>query len=118
MTQDLAEGGIEHGPMTIGQLFAGDAPITTNHSVCATDVDKYEVVLITAAGLDNDLTGITDGAKCVIAAQPALTGQDCPYYSGGHFNHAALVWPVALDTLAKRQEFFAGTPIMIGSISN
>lgn len=128
MANDLAAGGVVHGPMTITQLFAGEAPIGTNHSVALADLDKYQVVVLTPTGLSEtfDLVGDMDpalvlptqGINCVITAQPALTGQNCPYYTSGHFNHAALVWPAALDTLAKRKAFFAGTPIQIGSIHN
>lgn len=125
---DLAAGGVEHGPYTPEQLFAGDAPIVTGQAVAAVDIDKYEVCVLTASGLTNvfDFVGDMDpalvlptqGANCVIAAQAALTGDNCPYFSSGFFNHAMLTWPSALDTLAKRKAFFAGTPIQVGEITN
>lgn len=128
---DLAAGGVEHGPYTPEQLYAGDAPIVSGHAAAAVDIDKYEVCVLTAAGLTNvfDFDGSgtigtpgvvlpAQGSNCVIAAQAALTGGNCPYFSSGFFNHAMLVWPAALDTLAKRQAFFAGTPIQVGAITN
>lgn len=131
MANDLAAGGVEHGPMTISQLFAGEAPIVTGHSVALADLDKYQVVVLTATGLsetfDFDGSGTigtagvvlpVQGINCVITAQAATTGQNVPYFSSGCFNHAALVWPTELDTLAKRKAFFAGTPIQIDSIHN
>lgn len=39
-----------------------------------------------------------------------------PYYSGGFFNHAALVWPAGAPTLAARKAAFLGTNISIGSV--
>lgn len=128
MANDLAAGGVEHGPMTISQLYAGEAPIVTGHSVALADLDKYQVVVLTATGLsetfdfvgdmDPALVLPTQGINCVITAQAATTGQNVPYFSSGCFNHAALVWPTELDTLAKRKAFFAGTPIQIDSIHN
>lgn len=49
-----------------------------------------------------------------IAAQsaPATTpGTFLPFFSGGVFNHQALVWPDAIATLAQRRRVFAGTDI-------
>lgn len=54
-----------------------------------------------------------------IAAQPvaAVTpGAMLPYWRDGVFNHAALVWPAAVATLAQRKRAFAGTPIGVGMI--
>lgn len=125
---DLAAGGVEHGPYTPEQIFAGDAPIVTGNAVAAADLDKYQVVKLTASGLSEtfDFTGDMDpalvlptlGMNCVITAQAASSGDNCPYFSAGFFNHAALSWPAELDTLAKRKAFFANTPIQIGEIKN
>lgn len=125
---DLASGGTIHGPYTPSHLFAGDAPITTGNAPALTAVDKYQVVVLTATGLsetfdfvgdmDPALVLPTQGINCVITAQAAGAGADCPYFSGGYFNHAALSWPAQLDTYAKRKAFFAGSNIQIGEISN
>lgn len=128
---DLASGGTIHGPFTPSHLFAGDAPITTGNAPALTAVDKYQVVVLTATGLsetfDFDGSGAigtagvalpTQGINCVITAQAAGAGDNCPYFSGGYFNHAALSWPAELDTFAKRKAFFAGSNIQIGEISN
>ena len=115
---DLAAGGVVHGPQTVEQLFAGDAPIITGKSVAVSaPIAKYQVCVLTATGLSTDFTGITTGDKCVIAAQAATTGQAVPYYSGGFFNHSMLTWPAAQDTLAKRRVFFMGTPISVGDLA-
>lgn len=129
---DLAAGGTEHGPYTPEQLFAGDAPIVTGHAVAAVNLKKYEVCVLTASGLTNvfDFDGEGDGntlgaitlphqgSNCVITAQAAVATDNCPYFSSGFFNHEMLEWPVALDTLAKRKAFFAGTSIQVGAIKN
>jgi hypothetical protein len=124
---DLA-GGTLHTGYTPEQLFAGDAPIVTGQSVALADLDKYQVVVLTATGLsgtfdfvgdmDPALVLPTQGINCVITAQAGLTGANVPYFSSGYFNHAALSWPAALDTLAKRKAFFAGTPIQVGEVQN
>lgn len=119
--QDLAAGGTEYGPLNYEQLFAGDDPVLTGNAVAAVDIDKYEVCVILANGtISNDFTGVTDGAKCVIAAQPALTGQSVPYFRGGCFNDAVLGWPAgtSFDTLVERKRFFMGTPININTLHN
>jgi hypothetical protein len=41
---------------------------------------------------------------------------DVPYYSGGVFNHEALVWPAATSTLAARRAAFNGTNIEVASL--
>ena len=61
----------------------------------------------------------TYGKAIGISLEPiaAVTGPvDCPYYSGGVFNHEALVWPVADDTLAERRAAFNGTNINVASL--
>lgn len=126
---DLAGGG-DAGSYTPELLYAGSSDITTDAAplIGTIDVDKYEIVVLTAAGIrkfiDADPDAIPDpiegdvAASCVIAAQPVSgAGADCPYFSAGKFNHAALVWPASLDTYAKRKAFFQGTPIHIGKIS-
>lgn len=115
---DLAAGGVVHGPQTVEQLFAGEAPIVTGKSVAvAATIAKYQVCVLTATGLITDFTGVTTGDKCVIAAQAATAGQAVPYYEAGYFNHAMLTWPVAQDTLAKRKLFFTGTKISVGDLA-
>lgn len=131
MANDLAAGGTLYGPYTPEQIFAGESEIVTGNAVAITAVDKYQVVVLTALGLsevfDFDGSGAiatpgvalpTQGINCVITAQAAGAGDNCPYYSGGYFNHAALSWPTELDTLAKRKAFFAGSGIQIGEIKN
>ena len=120
MANDLAAGGVEHGPMTITQLYAGDAPIISGQGVAVTAIAKHSVAVLLANGdVSNATSALADGAKCVIAMQAAEIGQAVPYQSGGFFNHAALTgWPTAIDTLAERKQFFMGTDIHIGAIQN
>lgn len=120
--QDLAAGGTLYGPLNYDLLFAGDTPKpVTGHAIAATDLTKYQVAVMLANGqISSDFTGVTDGAKCVIVAQPALSGQNVPFFEGGCFNDAALTWPAgtAFDTLAERVRFFKGTGIKIDTIHN
>jgi hypothetical protein len=115
---DLAAGGTISTPDMPVQLWAGEAPIITGQSTAVRAVTQYQVVVLTDAGVNAADATANDGAKCVIAAQPAAIGQAVPYFSGGFFNHAVLGWPSAIDTLAKRKAMFAGTTIKIGSVLN
>lgn len=131
MSNDLAAGGVVHGPYVPEQLYAGEAPIVTGAAPALADLDKYQVVLLTATGLsetwDTDGTGSIgtpgvvlppDGTNAVITAQPALNGQSCPYFSSGAFNHELLIWPAHLDTFAKRKAFFGSSPIQVRELYN
>ena len=120
MANDLAAGGVEHGPYNPELLYAGEAPIVSGNAVAATAIVKHAVCVLLADGtISNATAALTTGDKCVIAAQPAAIGQSVPYFSGGFFNHAQLtIWPTAMDTLVKRKAFFMGTDIKVGSIQN
>lgn len=120
MANDLAAGGVEHGPYNPQLLFAGEAPIVTGNAVAANTITKHAVCVLLADGtISNATSALTTGDKCVIAAQDATVGQNVPYFSGGFFNHAQLTnWPTAIDTLAERKQFFMGTDIKVGSIAN
>lgn len=99
------------------QLFAGDAPVTTNRAQGGTLVNlaKWTVIAIVADKIVAwDPTGSGDVTKAAgilttdlnTVAQP---GSWAPYYTGGDFNAAALVWPASIDTLAERRAAFAQT---------
>lgn len=120
MPNDLAAGGVEHGPMAIDQLYAGEAPIVTGNAIAATAIVKHAVcVLLSDGTISNATSALTTGDKCVVAMQAAEIGQSVPYASGGFFNANYLTgWPTAIDTLAERKQFFMGTDIKVGSIDN
>lgn len=46
-----------------------------------------------------------------IAAQPIAAAGWGPYFTGGQFNHEALVWPATVTSLAQRKRAFDGTNI-------
>lgn len=131
MANDLAAGGVEHPELKAEQLYAGEGKIVTGHSVALVNLQKYEVALLTPTGLTNvfDMDGNGSigtpgvilppvGCNAVIIAQPIASSGRGPYFSGGVFNHAKLIWPAALDTLAKRKAFFGSSSIQIDSIHN
>lgn len=98
-------------------LFAGEAPITTNRAEVGTALDlaQYTVIAIVAnkivaynpAGVDGSEKAA--GILAVAANSTTVPGTWAPYYTGGDFNAAALVWPAATDTLAERRAAFAAT---------
>lgn len=102
------------------QLFAGEAPITTNRAEGGTEVNlaQYTVIAIVdskivaynPAGVDGSqvAAGILADALNTTAAT-GKPGSWAPYYTGGDFNHAALVWPGATSTFAARRAVFAAT---------
>ncbi len=86
------------GESGTGASFAGGATALANGS--ATQTTTYGkaigITLEPVAAVDEDV--------------------NCPYYSGGIFNHEALVWPAAVSTLAARRAAFNGTNINVASL--
>lgn len=116
---DLASGALV-GTMTTEQLYAGDAPVTTDSAVSTALFAKYEVAALLSTGLAKFVPGTHTADQAVITAQPITTiGQMTPYFKSGCFNHAILVWPVgtALDTYAERKAFFGNRALTVGKIS-
>lgn len=112
-------------------LFAGEAPILTDGGLFAADVAQFQVIAknadgafvphdptaTTGAGTSEDPTKPAPQALAIgIAAQPVKNGGTGPYYFGGIFNHAALVWHASLDTYEKRQAAFDRSQIHIGQL--
>lgn len=97
------------------QLFAGEAPITTNRAEVSPGVKLEQYTIITLDGNDNIViweetnpdqlpAGIL--ANAVDTTDPFAPATWAPYFTGGDFNHEALVWPSAIDTLSKRRAVF------------
>lgn len=126
-TDDLAGGQTLLGSTAPEELLAGEAklvtdwaPVTTGEGVT---FSKFEVFALNSAGSVvkyNPAASDTTATPVGILAQPiaAETTTKVPYFVGGFFNHAALVWPASLTTLAARKEVFLRTPIEIGELSN
>ena len=124
--KDLAAGAIE-GTFSPTQLLAGDAEVNTDDGYVVANgqgvVPKYSVVaVLTASGklVKHNPAG-ADGSQNAIgittqAVNAAAADQHVAIYVGGVFNHEALTWAAATDTLAKRKAVFARTPIQIGSV--
>lgn len=103
------------------QLFAGEAPVTTNRAEGGTNVTlaAYTVIAIVGdkivayAPAASDGSEVAAGILCTPlntnAGSGGVAGSWAPYYTGGDFNHAALVWPAATDTFAERRAAFAQT---------
>lgn len=82
-----------------GTGFAGGATTLANGAATTPTTSVGKAIGIT-------LEPIGDGDEDV----------DCPYYSGGVFNHEALVWPAAVSTLSARRAAFNGTNINVASL--
>lgn len=103
------------GVVTLVALVGG----TAGNSITTTETGSS----VTASG--GTLSGgaatltTTYGKAIGITVEPvgdADAAVDCPYYSGGVFNHEALVWPAAVSTLAARRAVFNGTNIEVASL--
>lgn len=105
-------------------LFAGEAKIITESFDVGADLDEFQVFALNAAGAAVPHDPVTDpdapeatavGITCfavLAASQPKVSG-----YTGGFFNHEALVWHASLTTLIQRRSaFLPGSAIKIGRI--
>jgi hypothetical protein len=120
---ELAGSGTE-GSYVPFQLFAGEKDVTTDHGNVAinTTLPKYQVIAFDTSGnIVKHAPAASDSTNKAIGvlAQPIVTGStvaSAPYYTAGFFNHDALVWAAATDTLAERKAAFVGTEIQIGTL--
>ena len=100
-------------------LFAGSAPITTNRADAAETLEQYQIIAIVGDQIVAWDPAASDGSEVAAGILATATNLDDPpgsvsgqwaaYYTGGDFNHEALVWPVAINTLAERRAVFAHT---------
>jgi hypothetical protein len=109
----LAGGITDQGRYDQFDLYAGESDIVTGQAQM-TDAEGAQQFLVLAmvAGRLTAYTGT--GLAHAIAAQPVnatTPGTWVPIFTGGVFNHEALVWPAGTNTLALRQQAFAGTNI-------
>lgn len=123
MNEDIAAGQTVLGTFVPTQLFAGEAPITTNDYEIAAGVTvvKYGVYALDATGkvIVYDPAGVAPAiTPRVIASQPAAAGDRISFFDGGNFNHEALVWPVSLTTFEARRAAFgsSNSTIKIGRL--
>ena len=102
------------------QIFAGSAEVTTNRAQGGTNVKLAALTVIALVGdkivqynpAGSDGSEVAAGilaAPLDTTAATGVAGSWASYYTGGDFNHAALVWPAATDTLAERRAAFAST---------
>lgn len=109
------------------QLFAGSREISTNRGPIADELtfEQYEVISIVDGEIVKFDPAGTDGSEVAhgiilnavdTTTATGTTGQSTAYYTGGDFNHEALVWPAAITTLADRKAAFARTSIAISSV--
>jgi hypothetical protein len=118
---ELASGALVGTMGPSPQLFAGEAPIVTDSAPALAAIQKWQLCELTPTGVKAFVstgTPATDSTanSAVIAAVGVSIGQQCPYYHAGKFNHEAMVWPAALDTLAKRKVALHGSMILIGHL--
>jgi hypothetical protein len=119
----LAHGIAEEGRFDPFQLYSGSGPWNTTAAQAA---DGQAIVQFQVLGLDAshrlvpfDPAALTPMKVYGIAAQPvdaSTPGGMVPVFVSGGFNHEALVWDAALDTLAERKAVFASTPMYVQQV--
>lgn len=117
----LASGSLAETMAAAKQLFAGEAPIISDSAPALANVQMWQLCALTATGIRPFVwtnTPASDDAPrtAVITAIGGTTGKQIPYYDAGKFNHEVVVWPAALDTLAKRKAAMHGSMLHFGHL--
>jgi len=114
---DIAAGSLV-GTWAPEQLFAGEAPVTTDAAPALAAITKYQLIAVTTTGVTPFVSGTHTADQAFVAAQAASIGQQTPYYKSGCFNHEIIGWPAgtALDTYAERKAFFGNRPLSVGKL--
>jgi hypothetical protein len=101
------------------QLFAGQSEVITESAPALAAIAQWEVCVLTATGVTPWVVA-THGAivpdKLVVAQVAVASGQQCPFYSAGKFNHAVLKWPATINTFALRKEAVQGSMVQVGHL--
>lgn len=110
----LADGVDTYTLPTSTDLYAGEAKIVSDQiKTGATPLLQFQpYVTDPATGVSTPWDGDLEAGQPIgITAQPIPANDSGPSFVGGIFNHEALVWPAAVDTLSERKAAFAGSPI-------
>ena len=123
--KDLAAGGTIEGTYTPVELFAGDADVVTEEETVVLGQNLAKLTVVGKVTATNKLVAwdpaAVDGSQVAYgiltqAANAVAADVNLGVYTGGFFNHAALVWPVGVATFAARKAAFAGKSIHIGQV--
>lgn len=101
----------------IEPLFTGDAEVLGDSAPALADIAQRQVCVLLATGVTPYVPATHTTAapgKLVIAQVAVSTGQQCPFWTHGDFNHNLLGWPAALNTYALRKNAVLGGGIKIG----
>ena len=116
----LAHGVEDAGRFDQFDLYAGSGPWDTTQMLVEDSqaIEQFAPVALNAGGkVVPWVSGTTPALEAFgIMAQPveaSTPGKFAPIFISGGFNHEALVWPIATDTLAERQAVFARAPIYV-----
>lgn len=112
----LARGMTDEGRFDQFDLYGGESDIVTDQGQAADGVaiQQFQVLMRDVGGRYIPFAVGAGNLAIGIAAQPvaALTpGAWLPIFTGGVFNHQALVWPAGVTTLAARKAIFDGSNI-------
>lgn len=98
--------------VTLTAIAEGTGAVTTTENVTS---GSFTVAGATLTGGDTSADTPSNEAVAIAAqaCAAATPGGFFPVYTGGCFNHEALVWPAGLATLRTRKLAFAGTDITV-----
>lgn len=113
---NLLAGGINNeGTFAPFELWAGESDTVTSQGTAGANLAQFLVVMRDTT--TKNIVPWVEGQQAIgFMAQPAVQGGPAAYFTGGVPNHAALVWPAGVTTLAARKAAFDGTNITVSAL--
>lgn len=122
----LAAGITNEGSSYPNNLYAGDADVVSDQVVLDADYPQFTILVKNTDGTAGAWNGTSfpgnasatvEKVPFAILAQPGLSGDSAPIYTGGYFNYALLKKAAAAAvTLADAKRGFVGTMISVDNI--
>jgi hypothetical protein len=101
------------------ELWAGESDLVTSQATAGANLAQFTVIAYSATNtIVAWAPAATDSTAKAIGflAQAAVSGGPAVFYTGGVPNHAALIWPSGVTTLAARKAAFAGSNMTISAL--
>lgn len=97
--------------------FTAKSPGTGGNAITTTESGTATAWGAATLASGTDVTASLPEAKLIgFAAEPAAAGQSVPYWSGGCFNYARMIWPINIVDLVQMQAACDGSKLAVGRI--